>query len=283
VQTSPEPGLEWVVLTMGDRPDALDSAVRSLGGDPAIVVWNGAPPSVVEGGVRSVAAAENLGVPEGRDLGIQSSLAVVVGFLDDDAVLSEGAGEQIQVAFEADDRLGAVALKLVDEGGRTARRHAPRLGAGRPDKSGEVALFLGGACAIRRAAYTDVGGYFTELFYGHEELELSWRLIDRDWRIRYLADVRVFHPRSTIDRHADGWRMTGRNRVLIARRTLPWPVALFHVTFWLVVGMLRTPTGEHRRAYLKGWRAGWSIRVEHSPISWGTVWRLTRLRRPPIV
>ena len=123
--------------------------------------------------------------------------------------------------------------------------------------SGEVAYFLGGACAIRREAYEQVGGYFTELFYGHEEIELSWRLIDAGWTIRYLADVEVFHPRTEIGRHADGWRLTGRNRVWIARRTLPWPVALIHVAAWLILGTARAPGGDCRRSYLAGWWSGW--------------------------
>jgi hypothetical protein len=63
-------------------------------------------------------------------------------------------------------------------------------------------LFLGGACALRREAYDSVGGYFTELFYGHEELELSWRLIDAGWMIEYLDDVRVTHPKTDISRHS---------------------------------------------------------------------------------
>lgn len=190
---------------------------------------------------------------------------------------------RIVEAFEADPGLGAVALRLVDEHDDTARRHIPRAGATGASAAGEVAYFLGGACAIRRSAYEQVGGYFTDLFYGHEEIELSWRLIDGGWRIRYLADVEVFHPRSEISRHADGWRLTGRNRVWIARRTLPWPVALVHVGVWLVLGALRAPKGECRRAYLHGWRSGWHGHIDHRPISWRAVWRLTRLGRPPVI
>ncbi len=186
-------------------------------------------------------------------------------------------------AFDADPGLGAVALRLVDEQGETARRHVPRPGGRHPERSGEVALFLGGACAIRREAYEQVGGYFTELFYGHEEVELCWRLVDAGWRIRYLADVEVFHPRTTIERHAAGWELTGRNRVLIARRTLPWPIAAVHVSVWLLLGLWRAPAGEHRRRYVDGWRKGWRVDVDRAPISWRGVWRLTRLGRPPIV
>ena len=136
---------------------------------------------------------------------------------------------------------------------------------------------------VRRRAYEQAGGYFVDLFYGHEELELSWRLIDHGWRIRYLSEAAVFHPRTDIGRHPDGWRMTGRNRVAIARRTLPWPVAILHVAAWLVLGLWRAGERSNRVAYLEGWWAGWACAVERRPIRWHTVLRLARLGRPPII
>jgi len=274
--------IAWVALTMGSRTDELRRAAESLVPDRVLVVANGAPEVPIVTGAEVVSFAENLGVPGGRHAGVQATTSDVVGFLDDDAEL-RGDAARIRGAFERDPQLGAVALRLVDENGETARRHVPRLGGRDAGRSGDVALFLGGACAVRREAYEQVGGYFTDLFYGHEEVELCWRLVDAGWRIRYLADVEVFHPRTTIERHPDGWELTGRNRVLIARRTLPWPVAAIHVLTWLVLGLLRAPTSEHRRRYVLGWRRGWRIAVERNPISWRGVWRLARLGRPPIV
>lgn len=275
--------LEWVLLTMGDRSAALDQALSSLGGQPAIVVVNSPKPLQVPARdrCRVEAAGSNLGVPGGRDHGVKSTTAGIIGFLDDDARLAPGASTRIVEEFLADRGLGAVSLHLVDEDGATARRHVPRRGSDGAGESGEVATFLGGASAIRRAAYEEVGGYFTELFYGHEELELSWRLIDAGWSIRYLADVEVFHPRTDISRHADGWRLTGRNRVWIARRSLPWPIAFVHVLAWLGLGTVRAPKG-CRRSYVKGWVSGWRGEVGHDPIRWSTVLRLGRLGRLPI-
>lgn len=275
--------IESVVLTMGNRAEALHRALRSIDPHPAIVVMNGG--GDIEEALpyrsRALVLDSNLGVPAGRDAGVRATTAPIVGFLDDDAEF-RGDMSRVVAAFE-DPSVGAVALRLVDEEGETARRHVPRLGGRDPSRSGEVALFLGGACAIRREAYDQVGGYYTDLFYGHEEVELCWRLVDAGWSIRYLADVEVFHPRTTIERHADGWELTGRNRVMIARRTLPWPVALVHVSVWLGLGLRRAPKGECRRRYLAGWRSGWRHTVERAPISWRGVLRLSRLGRPPVL
>ena len=280
--------LAWVVLTTGSRPESLRRALRSIEPDPIVLVRNGR--SARDDGepgfgsaCRTVEMRDNVGIPAGRDHGVAVVGEELVGFLDDDAVLSPGGSDAVRAAFEGDPRLGAVSLRLVDEDGDTARRHVPRPGGRHPERSGEVALFLGGACAIRRTAYHDAGGYWGDLFYGHEELELCWRLVDRGWRIQYLADATVFHPRTEIGRHPVGWQLTGRNRVRIARRTLPWPIALCHVTTWLLLGLRRAPGRENRRAYLSGWWAGWSDPIERRPIAWRTVWRLTRLGRPPIL
>jgi GT2 family glycosyltransferase len=278
--------MDWVLLTRGDRPLALSKAVLSVrarvSGEIVVVNNGGEQVDASPGGVRLVELETNVGVPGGRDTGMSASTSDAVGFLDDDAEIRGDIG-RIEAAFVDAPRLGAVSLRLVDENGETSRRHVPRAGAADPKESRDVAYFLGGACAIRRAAYEEVGGYFTELFYGHEEIELSWRLIDAGWSIRYLADVEVFHPRTEISRHADGWRLTGRNRVWIARRTLPWPVALIHVAAWLVLGAVRAPAGECRRSYLAGWWSGWHGRIMHRPIRWSTVVTLAKLGRPPII
>lgn len=280
--------LEWVVLTTGERPNELRRAVASLGDAPVTVVLNaaaGSEQSDLNGVVppdRVLRPGQNLGVPAGRHAGLEQTSAALVGFLDDDAELV-GEVDRITAAFERNPRLAVVSLRIVDEDGQTVARHVPRVGGRSADESGLVTHFLGGACVIRREAYLEVGGYFGELFYGHEELELAWRLADRGWAIEYLAEVRVFHPRLEIGRHPDGWRRTGLNRVLIARRTLPLPLSLLHPLVWLFAGMIRAPRGDHRRSYVRGWRAGWRTPLERRPISWRGVWRLTRLGRPPIV
>ncbi len=274
---------------MGDRPDGLARAVESLGpGADVVVVLNGAEGegegARIPDGVRWVELEENRGVPGGRNAGAEAAGGEILGFLDDDAaVLTPGAADLVVDRFDRDPELAVVALRLVDDEGRTARRHVPRAGRGDPDRSGPVGYFLGGACAIRRSDFMAAGRYDADLFYGHEELDLAWRLLDRGRGIRYAADVEVFHPPSEISRHSHGWFLTGRNRVVVARRNLPQPVALIHVVFWLALGWWRAPVGACRSSYLRGWREGWRVAVDRRPIGWRTVGTLTRLGRPPVV
>ncbi len=283
------PRLTWVILTMGDRPDGLARAVESLGpGAEVVVVLNGAEGGTAQAqlpeGVRCVVFDENQGVPGGRNAGVEAASGDLIGFLDDDAeVLTPDATSRIVDRFDRDPDLAVLALRLVDDEGRTARRHVPRAGRGDPDRSGPVGYFLGGACAMRRSDFVAAGRYDADLFYGHEELDLAWRLLDRGRNLRYAADVEVLHPPTEISRHARGWYLTGRNRVIIARRNLPQPVALIHVLVWLALGLWRAPGSECRGPYVEGWREGWRVAVDRSPVGWHTVGRLARLGRPPVI
>lgn len=297
---TPEPSpadhsLGWVVLTRGDRPDELKRAIASIrrtaAGAPIVVVVNGTPaaaaaldPDVeLDGKIDIVALPENVGVPAGRDLGVRRLDTDIVAFLDDDAELLEvDAGQRIVDAF-TDPGVAAVTLRIEDESGRVQRRHVPRIGRRSADRPGSVVNFLGGASAVRRQAYHRAGGYWGDLFYAHEELDLAWRLHDDGGSVTYLPDVVVRHPRTPIGRHPDGWRLTGRNRVMIARRNLPWLIAVVHVTAWLMLGLLRAPDTSCRGAYVAGWRHGWHVPTDRRPIAWRTVIRLTRLGRPPVI
>src|ERR1035437_8786115 len=109
-------------------------------------------------------------------------------------------------------------------GGPGARWHVPRLRAGDPERSSVVTTFLGGASAIRRSAYLEAGGYPDEFFYGHEETDLAWRLLDRVYGLEYDAPARMCHPTLPNARYDTFRRRDGRNRVLLARRNLPWPL-----------------------------------------------------------
>ena len=283
----------WVVLTMGDRWPATRTALASLiefsPGAPITLVLNGCDPvdlGDLSDAVNVVELPGNVGIPAGRAAGVEAlgERVEAVGFLDDDArLLTPETGMALIRVFEAEASVGAVAMRIVDEDGETARRHVPRVGESGAEAAGAVVTFLGGACAVRRSCYDAVGGYWGELFYSHEELDLSWRLHDAGFSVVYVPDLLVGHPRTDIGRHDDGWRRTGRNRVLIARRNLPVPVAFAHTLVWFAAGLMRAPGRSCKRSYLRGWLSGWRVPVDRSPMSWRTVWRLTRLGRPPIL
>jgi GT2 family glycosyltransferase len=136
---------------------------------------------------------------------------------------------------------------------------------------------------MRRTAFDDADGFADEFQYAMEETDLALRLIDRDWTILYDATPAVVHPHTDPARHPAAAERTMRNRVWLAYRNLPAPLALCYVANWFVIAALRRPrrVGDLVRGVGGGWRG--RPRAERRPIRWRTVARLTRLGRPPVV
>src|SRR4029077_7879113 len=153
--------------------------------------------------------------------------------------------------------LAVISFRVADpEGGPGARWHVPRLRAGDPERSSPVTTFAGGACAIRRAAYLAAGGLPEAFFYAHEETDLAWRLLGLGYRLEDDAPVGVRHPVLPNARHAGFYRLDGRNRVLLARRNLPWPLAWAYLLDWFAVTALRERSAEAVRAWAQGLGGG---------------------------
>lgn len=281
----------FVLLTQGDRTPELRRAIESIQAQEGIsaeivVISNGAGEIEVPDGVKLFVSRENLGIPGGRNLGAADSHHDIIFFLDDDAWFVErDAARRVLAAFAIDRELGIVSFRIADPvSGESERRHVPRLGAVDPARSGQVTTFLGGACAIRRTVFERCGAYPKRFHYSHEESDLAWRAIDAGFTIVYRGDVLVMHPAAPPTRHSDYHFWSTRNRVWLARRRLPWLLALPHVAIHTLRSLLRAGSPANRRRVWRGWRAGWTEPAgERAPISWRTAWRLTRMGRPPLI
>lgn len=278
-----------VILTMGDRPAELQRAVDSVRRQvevdvEVVVVANGVGGAVEVAGADVVALDHNVGIPAGRNVGWRAVDGELVLFLDDDGwLVDDDLLARVRDRFRDEPDLGVLSLRIVDETGRSQRRHVPRLRVGDPQRGSEVTTFLGGASVVRRAVLDHVGGLPDEFFYAHEETSLAWRAIDAGWRVRYDGALAVGHPRTPVTRHAAGRWQGARNRVLLARRHLPWPLPVLYVGTWLLLGLLRDPRGIGDA--LRGTAAGLRTarEVPRDPIHWRTVVHMARLGRPPVI
>jgi GT2 family glycosyltransferase len=282
--------LSCVILTMRDRGEELDRAIGSALAQrdadvEVIVVGNGAD-VVAPAGVTVVRLPENVGVAAGRNAGVAAASGDVILFLDDDGWYSgPGAGRHVAGRFAAEPELAVLSFRVVDpDTGAGARWHVPRLRAGDPGRSSVVTTFAGGACAVRRSAFVAAGGLPEAFFYAHEETDLAWRLLGLGYRLEYDAAVVVRHHVLPNARHAGFYRLDGRNRVLLARRNLPWPLAWAYLLDWFAVTVLRERSAQAVRAWAKGFAAGWRMAPgERQALSLRTLWRMTRAGRPPVI
>jgi GT2 family glycosyltransferase len=282
----PKHEIAVVVLTQADRPAELARAIASVRAQQRVdlqlvLVANGAHSRQPDPLDRLIVLPENVGIPGARNIGATAADARLVMFLDDDAeLLDSGLLAAVVERFKADPRLGAMAIRLIDEHGRTQRRHVPRLGARSAERSGPVTYFIGAACVVRAATFHGVEGFDARFFYAMEESDLSWRLLDAGWSIWYSADLKAFHPHTAPSRHRGCERLTARNRLWMAWRSLPAPLFAGYLLTWTSIAVAR---GIALREMLAGYREAWSARPERRPIRWRTVVKMTLLGRPPIV
>jgi len=295
-----EPRIAVAVVTMGNRPDELDALLESvakqdLAPTRIVLVGNGCPlPDVAErlslpGEVTLLELDENLGCPGGRN----EALAVLRDFgdvdvvveLDDDGLLVDtGVLSRVAELFAADPRLGIVGFRIADEHGETQQRHVPRVGNSDPMRGGYVTGFLGGGHAFRTAMLDEIGHWPARFFFAHEETDLAWRAADAGWRILYAPELLLQHPRTSPARHAIYYRVNARNRVWLVRRRLPLPLIPVHLGVWVALTLVRTRSRAGLRAWFGGFVEGLREPAgERRPMRWRTVWRLSRLGRPPVI
>ena len=280
---------------MGNRPDEVTRAIESTeplraAGAELIVVGNGAdPPPLPPDGGRSTGLrlGENVGVAGGRNAGIRASTGDVVLILDDDGWYPEPAalGAHVTERFAVDPRLAVLSFRVLDpEGGAGARHHVPRLRVGDPGRSSVVTTFAGGACAIRRSAFDEAGELPEQFFFGHEETDLSWRLIGLGYHLEYDAQATMCHPPVSNARHPFWYRTEARNRVWLARRNLPWLLAFIYLADWSALTVLRERSASALKAWFSGFADGWRTDPgRRQPMSLRTIWRLTKAGRPPVI
>ena len=282
-----------VVLTTGTRPRELGLAIDSLlaqrGVDiDVVVVGNGWEPEGLPPGVRGIGLAEDRGAAGGRNAGVPHTDGEIVFFLDDDASLADAdALERVAARFEADPQLGLLQLRVDPrDGGNPPRDWVPRLRVGDRHRGGEVTAVWEGAVAIPRRVFDEVGGWWAPFRIVHEGIDLAWRVMDAGYRVEYAGDIAALHPvpAPVPARHSYSLHLGMRNRVWVARRHLPFPLALVYVTSFAVRALLRVRGGRDLGAVARGLRDG--AREPCGPrrkLRWRTLWRMTRAGRPPVI
>lgn len=179
----------------------------------------------------------NLGFAGGANLGIRATEAPLVVVLNPDVEVDPGFGAALQRVFVAAPRLGAAGAKLRYPDKNTIQ-HAggvvehPLLtthhrGYGEPDQGqwdspADVDFVTGGAMALRRTAFDDVGGFDEDFFPAYyEDGDLCFRLRAAGWQVRYEPSLTASHfEGSTLGRSISYFRCFHKNRLRFALKHL---------------------------------------------------------------
>lgn len=169
--------------------------------------------------VRLVRLVHNIGYAGGCNVGLQSSTATYVVFLNDDTEPQPGWLEPLVTMAESDPRVAVLQPKLLSlKAFRKGRREFDYAGAaggmldrlgypwclgrgfrgteddhGQYDSSREIFWASGAAFFARREVIADAGGFDESFFMHMEEIDLCWRLKLQGFAIRSVPQSEVLH------------------------------------------------------------------------------------------
>ncbi len=291
--SSLKPTFGCVVLTQGKRTEQLNKAVESILLQQNVevdvaVVGNGWKPEGFSQNVKTVHINENLGIPAGRNAGVNSVSGDLLFFLDDDVTLTDlNTLEKIYKIFINKPKVALIQPQPKDPNGlATPRRWIPRINTSNPNRSSFMFSLWEGATTIRRDVFQKVGLWPYEFFYGHEGVDLVWRVWDHGYQCWYAGDIQVSHPAVEPSfRHKIYYQYQARNRVLLARRNLPNLIKIIYLFNWRIISLFRLKNNNEAISEFKlGWEDGKVMDIfSQKKLSWLTILKMTLYLRPPII
>jgi len=189
---------------------------------------------------------ERMGVPKARNTGIKKATGDIIITIDDDAVLDNSdVTTQIVESFAQNPDFGVIAFRSENyytEEVAAKEFPDPPFNQRSPDKEFETTFFVGVGNAIRADVFEEVGYYAEDFEYGVEELDLSLRVVDAGWRIKYDPEACVRHKESPEGRLPDREVIAKilENRIRTTVRNLPWRYVAVSSMIWSLYTLAQT-------------------------------------------
>jgi GT2 family glycosyltransferase len=219
----------------------------------------------------------NLGVAGGRNAAARLASGDLLLFVDDDAVLRPGSLRRAVGAIESPG-VAAVAFNVVDPAsGRPALWYHPYDPSTWSGRAFEAYTVIGCGHLVRRNCFEELGGLWDGYFRELEELDMSWRLLDGGWTIRYEPGAVVEHP----ERTATHFRYSVGSNLLMVWRLMPAGAAVrqtaFLVSLFAARAVHNRELGDFLRGVADAVRGGRRLARERSPLGRPTIEYLRRV------
>jgi len=211
-------------------------------------------------------APENLGVAKGRNFALAKGKAPILIMLDDDAVLQNRDCLQNLVnefkESNTEKPKAIVSFKVLHYDNLEIQKNAL------PHKNFEeyknrsffeTYYYAGGAHAIKREVIEKLGQYPADFFYGMEEYDLAYRILDAGYSIVYSDKIVMLHKESPLGRKPkkEKLQMMWLNKSKVAWRYLPKKY-FYSTTFMWSMQYLKE-TGFNIGGFFNGWKKVFSI------------------------
>ena len=236
--------LEEVIIVNNKSTESYQELVEFIAASPEI------PFKYIE-------APENLGVSRGRNFAIQQSKAPLFVLIDDDAEFKDmDVLSRIQQAVILNPTAGVIAMKvLYYQNGSIQQTAFPHKAFHKRKTLAEFETYYFAGCGniILREAFEKAGSFPTDFFYGMEEYDLSYRILDAGYTIRYTSDIVLLHKESPEGRQPKSEKLKGMwvNKTKVAWRYLP--IANFFTTAIMWSAFFLVKSKFDLLGFMKGW------------------------------
>ena len=248
------------ISLLDDSSDLLDEVIivnnKSTESYQELVEFIAANPEIP---FKYIEATENLGVSRGRNFAIQQSKAPVLVLVDDDAEFKDmDVLVRIQEAIAVNPTAGVIAMKvLYYQNGSIQQTAFPHKSFEERKKQNEFDTYYFAGCGniILREAFDKAGPFPSDFFYGMEEYDLSYRVLDLGYTIKYTADIVLLHKESPEGRQPKSEKLRGMwvNKSKVAWRYLPLVYFFTTAFIWSVFFLIKS------KFDLLGFVRGWAM------------------------
>ncbi len=187
----------------------------------------------------------NYGVALGRNYLIKKAKGDILITLDDDIEIENinNLVFKIKKYFRENTQIGCLAFNIKNYYSRERLRH--EIPHGNKKLNFEENLFtyyyIGAGHAIKKEIYDKCGLYPDDLGkYGGEERDLSFRIIENNYKILYAADIIIFHkvsPKGRMSKKIEQYYRY-RNQLIVINRYMPLKYRISNNFIWSLYYLL---------------------------------------------
>ena len=238
--------LEEIIIVNNNSTESYDAVKSFIQENPST------PFKLIE-------SKENLGVSRGRNFAIDQSKAPILVLIDDDAEFQDtDALKRINEAVIENPHAGILAMKILYFQNSQFQLNAfPHKSFEKRKhlQSFETYYFAGCGNIIVKEAFDIAGPFPTDFFYGMEEYDLSYRILDAGYTIKYIANIVLLHKESPEGRQTKSDKLRGMwvNKTKVAWRYLPMPCYFTTAIMWSIFFLLNSKFD--LIGFINGWLA----------------------------
>jgi len=213
-----------------------------------------------------IESKENLGVSRGRNFAIEQSKAPILVLIDDDAEFQDtDVLQRINNAVIENPKAGILAMKILYFQNRQFQINCfpHKSFEKRKDlNSFDTYYFAGCGNIIQKEALIKAGPFPTDFFYGMEEYDLSYRVIDAGYIIKYIANIVLLHKESPEGRQTKSDKLRGMwvNKTKVAWRYLPFYCYFTTAIMWAMFFLIKSKVD--LIGFINGWVAVITIPIK---------------------